>query len=175
MQLRSGRSTLATRTQTQVRTPRRGSRNYEEFLERRKYQEEQKQVEESIYEEEEEKLTTPAGKKWKHISKRISHWLYLSECQRKQKCSFTEKIKTINEIYEFILYNMDDLIELFNGEMKHKKKFPEVLYNKGNELRRQINQANKRTRGEQQLAWECNDLINHATQLIYRHIISVNL
>jgi hypothetical protein len=171
MQLRSGRSTLATRTQTQVRTPRRGSRNYEEFLERRKYQEEQKQVEESIYEEE-EKLTTPAGKKWKHISKRISHLLYLSECQRKQKCSFTEKIKTINEIYEFILYNMDDLIELFNGEMKHKKKFPEVLYNKGNELRRQINQANKRTRGEQQLAWECNDVINHATQIIYRHVLS---
>ena len=173
MQLRSGRSTLATRTQTQVRIPRRASRNYEEFVERRKYQEEQKRVEESIYEEEDDQ--TPANKKWKDISKRIKHLLYLNECQIKQKCTFTEKVKTINEMYEFILYNIDDLIELFNGEMKHRQDFPEVLYSKGNELRRQIIRANKRTRGEQQLAWECNDLINHATQLIYRHIISVNL
>jgi hypothetical protein len=66
---------------------------------------------------------------------------------------------------------MDDLIELFNGDMKHKKKFPEVLYTKGNELRSQISKANKKTRGEQQLAWECNDVINHVTQIIYRHIL----
>jgi hypothetical protein len=165
MQLRSGRSTL-----TRAAAPaRRDSRNYEEFNERKRYQEEQKQVEASIYEE---KLTSPSKQKWKHISKRIKHLIYLSECQRKQKCSFTEKVKTINEIYEFILYNMDDLIELFNGEMKHRKDFPEILYTKGNELRRDISRANKKTRGEQQLAWECNDLINHATQLIYRHILS---
>jgi len=170
MQLRSGRSTLAPRTQTQVRTLRRSSRNYEEFNERRRYQEEQKQVEDSIYEKEDNK--TPAQKKWKHISKRIKHLVYLSECQRKQKLPFTEKVKTINEIYEFILYNMDDLIELFNGEMKHRKDFPAVIYTKGNELRTQINKAIKKTRGEQQLAGECNDLINHATQLIYRHIFS---
>ena len=169
MQLRSGRTTLATRTQTQVRTLRRDSRNYEEFNERRRYQEEQKQVEDSIYEE---KVASPSKQKWKHISKRIKHLVYLSECQRKQKCTFTEKVKTINEIYEFILYNMDDLIELFNGDMKHRQDFPEMLYTKGNELRRDITRANKKTRGEQQLAWECNDLINHATQLIYRHILS---
>ena len=169
MQLRSGRSTLATRTQTQVRTPRRASRNYEEFNERKRYQEEQKQLEESIYEEED---ATPLQKKWNQISKRIKHLLYLSECQRKQKLPFTEKVKTIKEIYEFVLYNMDDLIELFNGDMKHKKKFPEVLYTKGNELRRDIARANKKTRGEQHLAWECNDLINHVTQTIYRHILS---
>jgi hypothetical protein len=169
MQLRSGRTTLATRTQTQVRTLRRNSRNYEEFNERRRYQEEQKQIEDSIYEEDDQ---TPLQKKWIHISKRIKHLLYLSECQRKQKCTFTEKVKTINELYEFILYNMDDLIELFNGDMKHKQKFPEILYTKGNELRADITRANKKTRGEQQLAWECNDVINHATQLIYRHILS---
>jgi len=176
MQLRSGRSTLtrATATATPVHatraSARRDSRNYEEFNERRRYQEEQKQVEDSIYEKEDNK--TPAQKKWKHISKRIKHLLYLSECQRKQKCTFTEKVKTINEIYEFILYNMDDFIELFNGEMKHRKDFPQILYTKGNELRRDIARANKKTRGEQQLAWECNDLINHATQLIYRHILT---
>jgi hypothetical protein len=171
MQLRSGRSTLTTsRTQTQVRTLRRASRNYEEFNERRRYQKEQKQLEASIYEEEDSQ--TPAQKKFIPISKRLKHLIYLSECQRKQKCTFTEKVKTINEIYEFILYNMDDLIELFNGEMKHRQDFPEILYTKGNELRRDIARANKKTRGEQQLAWECNDLINHATQLIYRHILS---
>jgi len=159
MNLRSGRKVM-----------RRDSRNYEEFNERRRYQEEQKQLEDSTYEEEDS--LTPGEKKWKRISKRIKHLVYLSECQRKQKCSFAEKVKTINEIYEFILYNMDDLIELFNGEMKDKQKFPKILYTKGNELRADIARANKKTRGEQQLAWECNDVINHATQLIYRHILS---
>jgi hypothetical protein len=178
MQLRSGRSTLTRATATAAplhatraqRASRRDSRNYEEFNERKRYQEEQKQVEDSIYEEEDSQ--TPEQKKWTHISKRIKHLLYLNECQRKQKSPFTERVKTINEIYEFILYNMDDLIELFNGEMKHKKRFPEILYTKGNELRADIAKANKKTRGEQQMAWECNDLINHATQLIYRHILS---
>jgi hypothetical protein len=179
MQLRSGRSTLtratapASRDTRAQRATRRDSRNYEEFNERRRYQEEQKQLEDSIYEEEEDSQT-PEQKKWTHISKRIKHLLYLNECQRKQKSPFTERVKTINEIYEFILYNMDDLIELFNGEMKHKKRFPEILYTKGNELRADIAKANKKTRGEQQMAWECNDLINHATQLIYRHIILNN-
>ncbi len=180
MQLRSGRSTLTRATATAApahatraqRASRRDSRNYEEFNERRRYQEEQKQVEDSIYEQEEDSQT-PGEQKWKHISKRIKHLVYLNECQRKQKCSFTERVKTINKIYEFILYNMDDLIELFNGEMKHKKRFPEILYNKGNELRADIAKANKKTRGEQQMAWECNDLFNHATQLIYRHILSI--
>ncbi len=180
MQLRSGRSTLTRATATTApahatraqRASRRDSRNYEEFNERKRYQEEQKQVEDSIYEQEEDSQT-PGEQKWKHISKRIKHLVYLNECQRKQKCSFTERVKTINKIYEFILYNMDDLIELFNGEMKHKKRFPEILYNKGNELRADIAKANKKTRGEQQMAWECNDLINHATQLIYRHILSI--
>ena len=176
MQLRSGRSTLTRATAAPARvtraSPRRDSRNYEEFNERKRYQEEQKQIEDSIYEEED--TQTPGQKKWKHISKRIKHLLYLNECQRKQKCSFTERVQTINELYEFILYNMDELIELFNGEMKHKQNFPKIIYTKGNELRADIGRANKKTRGEQQLAWECNDLINHATQLIYRHIILNN-
>jgi hypothetical protein len=175
MQLRSGRSTLTRATVAPTRvtrsTTRRDSRNYEEFNERKRYQEEQKELEDSIYEHEEDNKT-PAHKKWKHISKRITHYLYLNKCQRKQQCNFTERVKTIKELYEFILYNMDDLIELFNGEMKHRQDFPTVLYTKGNELRGQINKANKKTRGEQQFAWECNDLINHATQLIYRHILS---
>jgi len=66
---------------------------------------------------------------------------------------------------------MDDLIEIFNGEMKHRKSSPEILYTKGIELRADIARANKKTRGEQKLTWECNDTINHATQLIYRHIL----
>ena len=108
MQLRSGRSTLtratapAARATTAQRASRRDSRNYEEFNERRRYQEEQKQLEDSFYEEEDSQ--TPEQKKWTHISKRIKHLLYLNECQRKQKSPFTERVKTINEIYEFILY-----------------------------------------------------------------------
>jgi hypothetical protein len=175
MQLRSGRSTLtrattaATPAHATRASSRRDSRNYEEFNERKRYQEEQKQIEDSIYEE---KITSLSKQKFKHISKRIKHLVYLNECQRKEKYSFTERVKTINELYEFVLYNMDDLIELFNGEMKHRKDFPQVIYTKGNELRADIARANKKTRSEQKLAWECNDTINHATQLIYRHILS---
>ena len=185
MQLRSGRSTLTvsaaqvsqvspTRAQ---RASRRESRNYEEFNERTRYQEEQKQIEDSIYEtddNEEQDEQSVLKNKWKTISKRIKHLLYFIESQKKQKCTFTEKVNTIKEIYEFILYNIDDLIELFNGEMKHKKKFPEVIYMKGIQLRCEIKTAKKRTRSEEELALECNDLINHVTQLIHRYIISTH-
>ena len=177
MQLRSGRTTLtkaASRVPSVSRNLRRNSRNYEEFDERRRYQQEQKLIEESIYdsdtnEEQDKKIMLKL--KWKNISRKTKHLLYLSECQRKNKCSFTEKVKTIKEIYEMFLYNMDDMIELFNGEMKHKKKFPQMVYDKGNELRADMNRR-KRTRAEIQLANECNDLINHVTQIVYRFIIT---
>jgi hypothetical protein len=180
MQLRSGRTTLtnaASRVSSVSRVSRnlrRNSRNYEEFDERRRYQQEQKLIEESIYdsdtnEEQDKKIMLKL--KWKNIARKTKHLLYLSECQRKNKCSFTEKVKTIKEIYEMFLYNMDDMIELFNGEMKHKKKFPQMVYDKGNELCADMNRR-KRTRAEIQLANECNDLINHVTQLIYRFILT---
>jgi len=180
MQLRSGRTTLtnaASRVPSVSRVSRnlrRNSRNYEEFDERRRYQQEQKFIEESIYDadtHEEQDKKTILLQKWKNISRKTKHLLYLSECQRKNKCSFTEKVKTIKEIYEMFLYNIDDMIELFNGEMKHKKKFPQVIYDKGNELRVEMSKC-KRTRGEIQLANECNDLINHVTQLIHRFILT---
>jgi len=177
MQLRSGRTTL-TKAASSVPSVscnlRRNSRNYEEFDERRRYQQEQKFIEESIYDSdanEEEDKKTILGQKWKNIARKTKHLLYLSECQRKNKCSFTEKVKTIKEIYEMFLYNMDDLIELFNGEMKHKKKFPQMIYDKGNELRADMSRR-KRTRGEIQLAYECNDIINHVTQIVYRFILT---
>jgi hypothetical protein len=179
MQLRSGRSTLtatpatATRAgRAAARAVRRDSRNFIEFNERRRYQEEQKQLEESIYTTATEDTLQ---NRWKVIVKRIKHLLYFIECQRKQKCTLTEKLNTIKEIYEFILYHIDDMIELFNGEMKHNKKFPGVLYNKGNHLRWEINTAaEKRTRSEQKLAGECNDVINHVSQVIYRYILSTH-
>ena len=177
MQLRSGRTTLTTasRVSSVSRNLRRNSRNYEEFDERRRYQQEQKLIEESIYDSdnnEDQDKKTILLQKWKYISRKTKHLLYLNECQRKNKSSFTEKVKTIKEIYEMFLYNMDDLIELFNGEMKHKKKFPQMIYDKGNELRTDMNRR-KRTRAEIQLANECNDLINHVTQLVYRFILTM--
>ena len=180
MQLRSGRTTLtnaASRIPSVSRVTRnlrRNSRNYEEFDERRRYQQEQKFIEDSIYDSdtnEEPDKKTMSFQKWKNIARKTKHLLYLSECQRKNKCSFTEKVKTIKEIYEMFLYNMDDLIELFNGEMKHKKKFPQMIYDKGNELRADMSRR-KRTRGEIQLAYECNDIINHVTQIVYRFILT---
>jgi len=178
MQLRSGRSTLATATANSAasraaraaRAARRDSRNYDEFNERRRYQKEQKQLEEMIYERSEDTLQ----ERWKAIMKRIRHLLYLAECQRQQKCAFSEKLKTIKELYEFILYHIDDIIELFNGDMKYERRFPSILYNKGNHLRWEIRTGEKRTRSEEQLANECNDVINHVTQLIYRYILCRN-
>ena len=163
MQLRSGRSTL-----------RRNSRNYEEFDERKKYQEEQKKIEETIYDTNTSRETdrnTMLKNKWKTISRRTKHLLYLNKCQRKNNCNFTEKVQTIKEMYEILLYNMDFLIEMFNGEFKHKKNFPQVVYDKGNQLRAEMKEE-KRTRTENEMANECNDLINHVTQLIYRFILS---
>jgi hypothetical protein len=180
MQLRSGRSTL---TKTTSATPaarvtrasaRRDSRNYEEFNERRRYQEEQKQIEDTIYEENEDNQT-PLEKKMSSIVKRMRHLTYLSNYQVQKKCTFAEKIKTIKELYEYLLYNMDDLIEIFNGPMKNDRILPKVIYRKGNDVRVQINLAKRTTRSEQQLAWECDNLIKHVTELIYRHILSVNL
>jgi hypothetical protein len=177
MQLRSGRTTLtnvSSNVTSVSRDLRRNSRNYEEFDERRRYQQEQKVTEDSIYdthtnEDQDKKIMLKL--KWKNIVRKTKHLLYLSECQRKNKCSFTEKVKTIKEIYETFLYNMDDFIELFNGEMKHKKKFPQAIYDKGNQLRADLSKC-KRTRTEIQLANECNDLINHVTQLLYRFILN---
>jgi len=162
MKLRSGR------------TLRRDSHNYEEFNERRRYQQEQKRIEESIYDdvdEEQDRKTTTLRKKFHKIVKRTKHLLYLNECQKQNNRSFTEKVSNIKEIYELFLYNIDDLIELFNGEYKHDLRFPESIYRRGNQLRIEINKA-KRTRNEEKLAGECNDLINHVTQVIYRYILN---
>ena len=60
---------------------------------------------------------------------------------------------------------------VFNGEYKDDLRFPESIYRRGNQLRIEINKA-KRTRNEEQLARECNDLINHVTQLIHRYILN---
>ena len=175
MQLRSGKTTLTTVTyQAPVRTLRKGSRNYEEFIERVKYQKEQKRIEESIYDdvdEEQDRKTTTLRKKFHKIVKRTRHLLYLNECLKQNNRSFTEKVSNIKEIYELFLYNIDDLIELFNGEYKDDLRFPESIYRRGNQLRIEINKA-KRTRNEEQLARECNDLINHVTQLIHRYILN---
>ena len=178
MQLRSGNTTLTTRQQAQqapTRILRRDSRNHEEFNERRRYQEEQKQIEASIYDDEDEdqedRKTTKLKKKLNSILKRTRHLLYLNEQYKQNNRCFTEKVNNIKEIYELFLYNIDDLIEIFNGEMKHDLRFPEVIYRKGIQLRLDINKA-KRTRNEQQIAYECNELINHVVQLIKRYILN---
>lgn len=110
-------------------------------------------------------------KKWKNMVERLKFLLSLSEYERKNNYSFTQKIKTIKEIYKVVLYNMDDLIILFNGKMKYNKKLAQAFYNKGNQLRVELSKC-KRTRYENQLANECNDIINRVTQRIYRFILS---
>jgi len=175
MQLRSGRTTLS--IDTPVYTLKRDSRNYEEFIARRRYHQEQKRIEEYINDDEfttNEYLDkkTILINKWKTITRRTKHLLYLNDCQKQQKCSFTERLKTIRELYKFFLYNIDDLIEVFNSEGFYDKRFPELVYRKGNELRVDIARANNRTRNEKQLAGECNDIINRVTQIIYRNILA---
>ena len=162
MQLRSGRSTM-----------RRESRNYDEFNERRRYQEEQRRIEESIYDDvtnEEEEKSTKLKRKMDTIFRKTKHLLYLNQCQKDNNSSFTEKVNNIKEIYELFLANINDFVEFFNNEMKHDKRMPKMIYERGNLLRVDINKT-KRTRRDAQLAGECNDLINNVVQIIYYSIL----
>jgi hypothetical protein len=160
MNLRSGRTLTA-------KNLRRDSRNYEEFNERKKYQEEQKKIEESIYDEEETEEEI-LEKKIKNIYHKTKHLLYLNQVQKSNNHSLIDKINTVSELYELFRYNMDYLIIYFNN--KENKKFPEVIFKKGNDLCNEM-AINVRTRKEKMLYKKCKEEIEFVRYLINFYIL----
>ena len=199
MQLRSGRTTTNTIT---TRTLRRGSRNLDEFAERRRYhlyqekrryQQEQQRIEESIYaddieynddnDEINETNNYPdiilnnknlLKQKIKTIFHKTKHLLYLNKFQNEQRFSFTQRIQTVMEIYELYRYNMDYLIEYFNNHDINSKRIARIIYDKGLELRGAMHKHSlKRTRSENKLYYECDRLIKFVTYMINYYILEV--
>ena len=177
MQLRSGRSTL-----------RRDSRNVDEFNARRRYQKEQQRIEDSIYCDENENENTGQAIEYadiilndeKLLEKKISsifhktkHLLYLNKFQRLNNHTFTQKVQTVMEIYELFRYNMDYLIHYFTNTKRHDKRFIQMIYDKGIDIRVDMhNHRLKRTRSENELYYKCNDLIHMVTYMAYRYILA---
>jgi signal recognition particle GTPase len=159
-------------------TLRRDSRNNEEFVERRQYQQEQKRyqqeqrkIEDSLYEEVEESEDTKLEKKIKNVFRKTKHLLYLNKCQKENKHSLTEKINTIMELYEVFRYNTDYLIQYFKN--KKDKRFPEAIFNKGPELIKEM-ATSIRTRKEKELFEKCKDDIHFVMYLLDNYILSNN-
>lgn len=160
MQLRSGRSTL-----------RRDSRNLDEFNERRKYQQEQRRIEESIYEDEtNEGNHEKVINKMKYVFRMTKHLLYLNNFQVTNNHSFTQKVKTVMELFELFRYNTDYLIEYFTVILPDDKRFPEVIYKKGLLMCDQM-LKNKRTRQEHKLYIKCKKDIEWVLYLLDAYIL----
>jgi hypothetical protein len=190
MQLRSGRTT------TPTITLRRDSRNLDEFAERkryqhyqekRRYQQEQQRIEETIYDDDDDENEINAKndysniilnnknlleKKIKNIFHKTRHLLYLNRFQNENKHSFSQKVQTVIEIYELYRYNIDYLIEYFNNHNSHDKRLVQAIYDRGNKLIIEMkNNHLNRTRSEQKLYYECNDLIRFVMHMIYYYIL----
>jgi hypothetical protein len=183
MQLRSGRTTINTITSRNLR---RGSRNLDEFAERRRYQqyqqyqEQQKRIEETIYDEDDEyeindtNNTNLLKSKIKTIFNKTKHLVYLNKFQNEKKFSYTQRIQTIMEIYELYRYNMDYLIEYFNHHDINSKRIARIIYDKGLELRVAMHKHSlKRTRSENKLYYECDTLIKFVTYMINYYILEL--
>ncbi len=159
MQLRSGRSTL-----------RRDSRNYEEFIERKKYQQKQKKIEETIYEEEDNNQEKKLAQKMDHVRKRTRHLLYLNKYQQENNSSYSQKVTTIMEIYDLYRYNIDYIIEYYTTIMKEDIRFPEAIYKRGIKIIFEMDKG-RRTRQDTKLYKEGKELILFVMDLIYEYIL----
>jgi len=186
MQLRSGRTTTS--------TLRRDSRNVDEFAERRRYQQErlrkqkeqQQRIEESIYDDDDEDEINATNdyldvilnnkslleKKIKTIIHKTRHLLYLNKFQNETNHSFSQKVQTVMEIYELYRYNIDYLIEYFNNHHSHDKRLVRSIYDRGLNIRVEMHKYRlKRTRAENKLYYECDELIKFVTYMIHYYIL----
>lgn len=161
MNLRSGRTLKA-------KNLRRDSRNYEEFVFRKRYQEEQRQIEETLYEEEETQETI-LEKIIKNIFNKTRHLIYLNKCQNENKSPLSERINTVMELYEIFRYNIDYLIEYFNK--KEDKRFPQAIFNNGENLCKEMASL-VRTRKERKLYEKCKNDIGFVMYLLEYYILT---
>lgn len=181
MQLRSGRSTSTFST----RTLRRDSRNLDEFTERKRYQQErlrqqkeqQQRIEESIYDDDDEheilNNKNLLEKKIKSIFHKTKHLLYLNKFQNENNnYSFIQRVQTLKEMYELYRYNMDYLIDYFNNHDTNNKRLARIIYDKGLKLRVAMHKHSlKRTRSENKLYYECDELIKFVTYMLNYYVL----
>ena len=134
MQLRSGRSLL-----------RRHSRNMEEFAERKKYQEEQRQQEATLYED---NKTNDINVKIKKFNHTLRHLIYNNQYQKTNDFNFIDKVKNIIDLYEHIRFNFDTLAIYFKYKEDHR--LLDVIIRRGHFVLLEMNQK-KRTREERKI------------------------
>jgi hypothetical protein len=146
MNLRSGRSIM-----------RRDSRNYEEFHERKKYQEELAENA-RIDNEEEPNVLSGTEIKFNQFKYKLKTILDINEHQKKNNCSLIDKMKTVKRLYELIKDNIDVLIHMHVSVYKDTKKLPLAIIETGRTLIGEMI-SKIRSRNETKLYRECRELI----------------
>lgn len=146
MNLRSGRSIM-----------RRDSRNYEEFQERKKYQEElAEKIRIDI--EGETNIVSETEFKFKLLKYKLKNLLDINEYQKKNNCSLIDKMETVKRLYELIKDNIDVLIRMYLSVYKGTRKLPLAIIERGRTLIEEM-VSKIRSRNETKLYRECRELI----------------
>lgn len=165
MNLRSGRKVM-----------RRDSRNYEEFNERKKYQEEQRLAEESLYDDEDEDDKT-RGLSRREIEfikfkNRLKFLVHLNEYQKKNNYSFKQKVEIVKELYELVRYNIDVIVHMYISVFKNDKRLPRAIIDRGNFILKEM-RLKKRTRSEEKLYKECEELILFVIDILQYYVFTL--
>jgi hypothetical protein len=162
MQLRSGRSFPNSVTRISVKTRLSKTRNQEEYAERKKFQEEYKSKNSEERELEE---------RMQMVRRKTRHLIYLNEFQQKHKHSFAQKVETILELYALFRDNIQQLIQYHNNQMKHDKRFPEIICKTGFKLLKEMYQK-KRTRQDERLYNKCKFRILFVVDLLEKRVLN---
>jgi hypothetical protein len=153
---------------------RRDSRNYEEFNERKKYQEEQRLAEESLYDDEDDETRGLSRTEIEFIKfkNRLKFLVNLNEHQKKNNYSFKQKVEIVKELYELVRYNIDVIIHMYLSVFKNDKRLPRVIIDRGRFIIQEMC-AKKRTRSEEKLYKECKELILFVIDILQYHIFTL--
>jgi hypothetical protein len=147
---------------------RRDSRNYEEFQERKKYQEElAENIRIDI--EEEPKTLSEIEFKFKLFKYKLKNLLDINDYQKKNNCSLIDKMKTVKRLYELIKDNIDVLIHMYLTVYKGTRKLPLAIIERGRPLIEEM-VSKIRTRNETKLYRECRELIVFVISRLKSHL-----
>jgi hypothetical protein len=135
---------------------RRDSRNYEEFHERKKYQEEL--AKNSRIDNEQPKVLSGTEIEFKQFKYKLKNLLEINEYQKKNNFSLIDKMKTVKRLYELIKDNIDVLIHMYLSVHKDTRKLPLVIIERGRSLIKEM-VSKIRSRNETKLYKECRELI----------------
>jgi hypothetical protein len=136
---------------------RRDSRNYEEFHERKKYQEELAK-DSSIDNKEEPKLLSGTELEFKRFKYKLKTLLDINEYQKKNNCSLMDKMETVKRLYELIKDNINVLIHMYVSVYNGTRNLPLAIIVRGTSLIEEM-LSKIRSRNETKLYRECRELI----------------